>query len=580
VRAQAEQAGPGLDRGVAFPVSVEAAGPARPRLIIEEVTSRLNAEELEVAVTLALGPHRFAGTVGGRAGHDRTWELAAAASVAAMQQYLQQHASDPTTPQVQLLDVAAFTTGIGQEFIAARIGINHCSKKTDLLGSALVGNDRCRAAVAAALDATSRYLGRLRPPPVEVGDLQWNRDASKSVHQNRLRSAIRTAHVPPEAGAGRSDSGSQASVSEGPPPQLSEPEPVVEAEPVPRRLPETRPGAIATFPEPPAASPRSSPAGFPAIGVSISPTSIQASAVSSGGQIVADARRPTRAGMSSELILATASQAVREVLVKLDGACDAPTSIGLALPGRVVEREGTWIWSGDFPNWDDVPVVAPFAEDFGLPVAALSAGHAAAFAEFSFGAAQGIADILYVRVGIDIDAALLVRGRPFLVPQVSPGQAGHMVIESGGPRCSCGDSGCWQALAGREALIARVVKGIRRGSPSAVGASVDGQFGAITPALIVRMAGTGDAVARRALDETGRCLALGLANLIALFGPQAVIVESQPPAVGAALLRAAEKALKSSPRAGLLVHCVLLSPELGDSAPVLGAAAWAARSPS
>jgi hypothetical protein len=176
VRAQAEQAGPGLDRGVAFPVSVEAAGPAGPRLIIEEVTSRLGAEEVEVGVTLALGPHRFAGTVGGRAGDHQTWELAAAASVAAMQQYLQQHASDPTTPQVQLLDVAAFTTGIGQEFIAARIGIGHCSKKTDLLGSAFVGNDRCRAAVAAALDATSRYIGRLRAPPVEVGELQWNRE--------------------------------------------------------------------------------------------------------------------------------------------------------------------------------------------------------------------------------------------------------------------------------------------------------------------------------------------------------------------------------------------------------------------
>lgn len=550
MRAQAEQAGPGLDRGVAFPVSVEAAGPAGPRLIIEEVTSRLGAEEVEVGVTLALGPHRFAGTVGGRVGDHQTWELAAAASVAAMQQYLQQHAPDPTTPQVQLLEVAAFTTGIGQEFIAARIGIGHYSKKTDLLGSALVGNDRCRAAVAAALDATSRYIGRFRAPPSEVAELEWNRDLP------------------------------EASVSQCSPPQLSEPEPVAEEEPVPRRQADARPAAVTDFAEPPAASPRSSPAGFPAIGVSVSHTSIHASAVNSGGELVADARLPTRASMSSELILTTASQAVREVLVKLNGACDEPTSIGLALPGRVVEREGTWIWSGDFPNWDDVPVAAPFIQDFGLPVAAISAGHAAAFAEFSFGAALGIADILYVRVGMDIDAALLVRGQPFLVPQASPGQAGHMVIESGGPRCACGDSGCWQALAGREALIARVVKGIRSGSPSAVGASVDGQFGAITPALVVRMAGAGDAVARRALDETGRCLALGLANLIALFGPQAVIVESLPPGVGAALLGSAAKALKSSPRAGLLAHCVLLSPELGESAPVLGAAAWAARSAS
>ncbi len=284
--------------------------------------------------------------------------------------------------------------------------------------------------------------------------------------------------------------------------------------------------------------------------------------------------------MSSEAMLSAASQAVREVLEEVNGASDTPTSIGLALPGQVVEREGTWLWSGDLPNWRDVPVAAPFAEDFGLPIAALSTIHAAAFAEFSFGAAQGIADILYLEIGAGIDAALLVRGRPFLVARISPGQAGHMVIDSEGPRCTCGDSGCWQALAGRDALIARVVRALRSGSPSAVSASVDGQLGAITPALVVRMASAGDAVARRALEETGRYFALGLANLIALFGPQVVIVQSQPPPVAAALLRAAERALKSSPRSGLLSHCVLVSPELGESAAVLGAAAWAAYSAS
>ena len=71
--------------------------------------------------------------------------------------------------------------------------------------------------------------------------------------------------------------------------------------------------------------------------------------------------------------------------------------------------------------------------------------------------------------------------------------------------------------------------------------------------------------------------AIGLANLVALFDPEAVVVDSAPAPVGLALLQAAEAALKSSPRAQALARCVLLSPELGDAAPVLGAAAWARR---
>ena len=89
------------------------------------------------------------------------------------------------------------------------------------------------------------------------------------------------------------------------------------------------------------------------------------------------------------------------------------------------------------------------------------------------------------------------------------------------------------------------------------------------------MAAGGDAVARAALEETGRYLALGIANLIALFDPEALIVDSSPAQLGPALLRAAAAALKASPRAQLLSRCVLLSPKLGDSAAVLGAAAWA-----
>ena len=68
-------------------------------------------------------------------------------------------------------------------------------------------------------------------------------------------------------------------------------------------------------------------------------------------------------------------------------------------------------------------------------------------------------------------------------------------------------------------------------------------------------------------------------RLVETFDPEAIIVDAAPPLVGAALGHAAESALKTSRRAHLLSRCVLLSPALGDSAPVLGAAAWAGQHP-
>lgn len=565
MNARAQQAGPD-PRGEVFPpFGLEAAGPASPRLIIEEVGFCVGTERVEARATLSLGTRSFAGSAAGPAGADHIWKLAAAASVAALQNYLQQCAVDPPTPQIQLVDIAAITTGIGQEIVNATVRLQHGSSESDLLGSALVRNDRCSTAVAAALDAVSRRLGRLgfptplqeparvdvhAPAPADIPpDPPLTSDRPAGGNGATLPTQVEPDHRPSVA--------PESSPFAEPARATSAPAAVAAADPVPE------PGLAATG------------LRSPALGVAISATSIRAAAVSPSGEILAEARRPSPSGTGPEATLARAREAARDAIAGLNSSASTLAAIGLAVPGRLSPDDGTCISCGDFPSWRDVPIAAPFAEEFGLPVALVGPTQAAALAETRFGAARDLSNIVFVRVGIDIDLAVILDGRPLSLSQSGMGQAGHIVIEADGPRCVCGQTGCWQALANRDALVARAVKALRSGDPSSLGAAVDNRYGAITPSLVARMASGGDAVARRAVDETGRFLAIGLANLIALFDPEAVIVDSAPAPVGLALLQAAEATLKSSPRAQSLAHCVLLSPELGDSAPVLGAAAWA-----
>jgi len=314
-----------------------------------------------------------------------------------------------------------------------------------------------------------------------------------------------------------------------------------------------------------------------ALGLVIGATSIRAAAVDSSGRVLAQARRATHVTAEPDTTLAQACDAIREAFAALDSSHSQPVGLGVAAPGELATEEGICLACNEFPTWQNVRLTAAFSEELGLPTWLLGATQAAALAEICFGAARELSNLLFVRVGAQIDSALILNGQPLSLPRVHPGQAGHMVIEVGGPACSCGELGCWQALASRDALVARVLKAIRKGGLTSVAAAADNRVGAITPALIVKMAGSGDAVARRALEETGRYLGIGLANLITLFSPEAVVVDGIPASLGPALLQAAEATLKSSPRASLLSHCVLLSSELGDAAEVLGAAAWAAR---
>lgn len=540
---QAREAGPGLHRRESPPGPVEAAGPASPRLALCALTSLVTTDRVEVTAVLHSGSLRFRGTAAGRPSHNRRWQLAAAATVAAMQQYLQQCATDPSTPQLQLADTASITTGLGQEIIAARVKLLRGSSALELIGSALVRDDRSSTAVAAALDAANRPLEQFRLSPSRSPVEQTPSEGDEP---------------PVEAWA---DDG-QGDRQEAPEPSQSQREDAPEPS-----------AAVAA-----ASDPRARP-GFPALGMYISPSAIQVSAVAEDGRLLAEVRRATRNGVTPEATLTRAAQAAREAASHLDHRTGRPAPMGIAVPGQVRSEDGVCVSSGEFPTWRNVHVVEHFGGQFGAAVALLSATHAAAHGELRFGAARGLSRVLYVRVGIDIDAAVIADGKPVGLADTARGQVGHMVIDADGPRCACGELGCWQAVAGREALVGRAIKSLRNGSPSALAAAND-RYGAVTPSLIARAAAGGDMVARRALEETGRYLAIGLANLIALFGPEAVVLDSAPREMAGPLLQAAEPTLKSSPRAGLLSRCVLLTSELDESAAVVGAAAWAAENAS
>jgi len=513
----------------------EVAGPACPRLRIEEVGVRLTADAVEAGCTLSLGSLSFRGLAKRQGGVNRIEELAAAAAVAALQQYLKQCSSHRPLPRLELIDAALALTGTGQEFIHATVRLSEQNGCTYLLGSALVRNDRCSTAVAAALDATSRRLGLLCLPAPEEGE-----EAGESLPLS-----------PPE----------KMAVPEQPPVEPLE-----------------EPPAPPVREDPPRADPLPAEVAHrPALGVEITATSVRAAAVGPEGEILAEARRPTRGGADAEATLSSALEAVGEVMEAVNSHSDLFAAVGIAMPGELRVADGVCISCGDLPSWREVQVAAPFARELGLPVALLGSTAAAALGEARFGAAQQLSRVIYVRLGAEIEASLIVDGAPALGGDLDPARVGHMVIEPGGSDCECGQSGCWQALAGRDSVVARALRAVRSGTPSALGAAVDNRLGSITPALVCRLAAGGDAVAREALEETGAYFALGLANLAALLDPEGIVVEGTPPALGTALLRAAEATLKSKGRSRLLSRCVLLSPHLNDTARVLGVAAYASR---
>ena len=66
--------------------------------------------------------------------------------------------------------------------------------------------------------------------------------------------------------------------------------------------------------------------------------------------------------------------------------------------------------------------------------------------------ARGLRHFVYVTVSTGIGGGVVVDGRLLRGRRGMAGHVGHMVIVPGGPVCSCGAHGCFEALASGSAL--------------------------------------------------------------------------------------------------------------------------------
>jgi glucokinase len=99
-----------------------------------------------------------------------------------------------------------------------------------------------------------------------------------------------------------------------------------------------------------------------------------------------------------------------------------------------------------------------------------------------------------------------------------------MVIEPEGEICSCGNVGCFESRASGRAIINNVYNLLRENKKSMLHECCHGNFYRITPELVYTTAMGGDILARGIFRDLGKYLGIGIANLINIFGPEAVII--------------------------------------------------------
>ncbi|MCC3575294.1 MAG: ROK family protein [Microcoleus sp. PH2017_40_RAT_O_B] len=234
---------------------------------------------------------------------------------------------------------------------------------------------------------------------------------------------------------------------------------------------------------------------------------------------------------------------------------DRICAIGIGTPGPADAAGRIARVAINLKNWHNVPLADWLEAKTGLPTILANDANCAGLGEAWLGAGKHFKNLILLTLGTGVGGAVILDGKLFSGHLGAAGELGLISINPDGPECNSGNHGSLEQYIS--------VLAIRRDT-------------GLEPLELANLAKSGDAKALEFWRNYGRYLGIGLASLIYILTPEAIIIGGGISAGAEFFLPAVqteiERRVLPSSREGLQ----LLVAELGNQAGMVGAAklAW------
>jgi fructokinase len=246
-----------------------------------------------------------------------------------------------------------------------------------------------------------------------------------------------------------------------------------------------------------------------ALGIDLGGSKIEIIALDEEGAVLLRRRRPSPRDSYQATL-----EAIRALVAEAEADLGARGTVGIGTPGAISPASG--LLKNSNSTWlNGQPLDRDLAAALERPVALANDADCLALSEATDGAAAGAATVFAVILGTGVGGGLAVHGRVLAGPNAIAGEWGHNPLpwpdldELPGPPCYCGLAGCIETWLSGPGLARdyHLHSGVERDPPA-----------------IVAAAACGDAAADAALRRYEHRLARGLATVINLLDPQAIVL--------------------------------------------------------
>ncbi|MEB3290364.1 MAG: ROK family protein [Leptolyngbya sp.] len=226
-------------------------------------------------------------------------------------------------------------------------------------------------------------------------------------------------------------------------------------------------------------------------------------------------------------------------------------ALGLGTPGPADAAGRIARVAINLAGWRDVPLADWLEEKTGRPTLVANDANCAGLGEAWLGAGRHFQDLILLTLGTGVGGAVVLKGELFVGRQGTAAELGLITLNPDGPPCNSGNRGSLEQYCSVQAIQRQTGR---------------------SPAELYQQAQAGDVEAITFWQTYGRWLGAGLASLVYVLTPEAIILGGGVSAAAdlflPTVLQELEERVLPSSREGLQV----LVAELGNRAGMVGAA--------
>ena len=182
-----------------------------------------------------------------------------------------------------------------------------------------------------------------------------------------------------------------------------------------------------------------------------------------------------------------------------------------------IEEAPNLEWQGTVPFVEKIKKYFP-----AQPVVLTNDANAAAIGEMTFGVAKNMQDFIVFTLGTGLGSGIVANGRLIYGHDGFAGELGHTLVNVFGRQCGCGRKGCLETYVSATGIKRTVYKLLADYTAESTLRGI--AYDKLSARMITEAAIAGDFIARQAFEYTGRVLGMKLADTVAHFSPEAIIL--------------------------------------------------------